>query len=352
MHKSTTVLLQVAQASAVIEERPLPVLGDNESLVKVEAVALNPYDWKMLYGRTPPVPTVLGCDFAGVVEAVGAHVCSVKPGDRVAGMTMGGNTLRPQDGAFATYLVAPTHALLHLPDDMSFENGATLPTPVFTAGFCLYHQLSLPYPDRDAVFNGNAPTLLVYGGATSIGLMLIQMAKLTGMRVLTVCSRQSAHLAEAFGADAVFDYSDHNCENDLRNETGGNIQYTVDCISDHQSAAICAAAMGCKSGFYISLTANGPTINARDVQTIKIVGFTILGREFSFGFKGVASPVVEEDVAFATQFAVLIEQFFSDDKIKPLRAEVRVEGLSGIVSGLNDLREGKVHGKRLVYQTA
>lgn len=88
--ESQSVLLQTARGEAIVERRPIPVPARAEVLVKVKAVALNPYDWKMLFGRDPPIATVLGCDFAGIVAAVGDDVTRTKPGDRVAAMIQGG----------------------------------------------------------------------------------------------------------------------------------------------------------------------------------------------------------------------------------------------------------------------
>jgi NADPH:quinone reductase-like Zn-dependent oxidoreductase len=87
---SRLVLRRKAQGLAVIERCPIPVPGRVEVLVKVHAVALNPIDWKMLYGRDPSVPTILGCDYAGTVEVVGEGVTRFEVGERVAGMTAGG----------------------------------------------------------------------------------------------------------------------------------------------------------------------------------------------------------------------------------------------------------------------
>lgn len=87
------VLRQKAQGVALIEECPIPVPGRHEVLIRVNAVALNPFDWKMLYARNSPVRTVLGCDFAGTVEVVGEDVGRFKIGERVAGMTAGGKKI-------------------------------------------------------------------------------------------------------------------------------------------------------------------------------------------------------------------------------------------------------------------
>ena len=191
------VLRQRGQGKAVIEQYNIPVPAPGEILIKVKAVALNPLDWKLLQYRDPPSPTVLGCDCSGFVESVDQNVTRFEVGDRVAGMVSGGevacsrastgaeslikdagNILRPDDGAFAEYVVSPAHLLLHLPDHISFEEGSTLGVPLLTAGFCLYKNLSLAYPGKTAPDSREPQSVLIYGGGTSIGLMQIQLAAL------------------------------------------------------------------------------------------------------------------------------------------------------------------------------
>jgi aspyridone synthetase trans-acting enoyl reductase len=93
-------------------------------------------------------------------------------------MYMIGNTLSPDDGAFAEYVVAKAHALIHLPKSLSPELGSTLPTALFTAGFCLYRHLSLAYPGEAEAIQSTQPVVYIYGGGTAIGSMQGQLAKL------------------------------------------------------------------------------------------------------------------------------------------------------------------------------
>lgn len=95
--------------------------------------------------------------------------------------------MRPNDGAFAQYVSVPAHVVIHIPRDMSFESGATLPTPIFVSGFSLYRNLLVPYPSLPSEAVSSIPTIdgesrsksiLIYGGGTSNGSMQIQLAKL------------------------------------------------------------------------------------------------------------------------------------------------------------------------------
>jgi hypothetical protein len=90
-----------------------------------------------------------------------------------------------------------------------------------------------------------------------------------------------------------------SCLDSVAEITKGQIRSSVDCISNAQSAAVCAAAMKSSGGLYISCTSSGPVIDNPRVKTIKIVAFTVLGREFAFGAQGPQLPVIEEDQVLA-----------------------------------------------------
>lgn len=341
---------------ATVSECAIPVPANDEVVVKVAAVCLNPIDWKILYGAKSSAPTILGCDLAGTVASIGDEVTAIEVGDRVIGFTAGGNPLRPSDGAFAQYVAVPAHVVLRLPQSMSFESGATLPTPIFVSGFSLYRNLSVRYPSLPSEAADSTPTtddpnrsnsILIYGGGTSNGSMQIQLAKLSGLVVYTVCSQASHNIVKQFGADYIFYHDGPSSLDHLRVATQGQIQIVVDCIATEQSAAICASNMEISGGKYISFT--GAIIRDPRITTINIFGFTMLNREFLFEAIGFRADINVEDVTFAAEFARRAERLIALNAIKPSAAEIRTGGLHGIVSGLEDMKAGRVRGKRLVY---
>lgn len=107
--------------------------------------------------------------------------------------------------------------------------------------------------------------------------------------------------------------------------------------------------MGTAPGTYISFTAHGPNVEHANVKSIKIVSFTVLGREFSFGASSPTFPVIAEDVAYCKTFTDKFESLLKDGKIKPLNLETRAGGLEVIISGLAELKAGMIRGRRLVY---
>lgn len=167
--------------------RRVPELRDDTILVKPMAIALNPTDWKHIaYGRAKD-GCIIGCDYAGVVEAVGKAVTkSWQPGDRVFGCGHGSNLVNPDDGVFAEYAVVKGDVQMRMPNDLSFEKAATIGLGSVTVGQGLYQKalgLRLPkdVPDKDGDY------VLIYGGTTATGGLAIQYAKLYIHPVHQVC---------------------------------------------------------------------------------------------------------------------------------------------------------------------
>jgi NADPH:quinone reductase-like Zn-dependent oxidoreductase len=152
----------------------IPPLRPDYVLVKTVAVALNPTDWKHIARVQSPV--TIGCDFAGIVEDVGAEIHGRwKKGDRIYGFVHGGNETQPDGGAFGEYLVAKGATVMRVPDDMSFEEAATFGVGTVTVGQGMYQTLALPPPNQPV----ETPfPILIYGGSSATGALAIQYAKL------------------------------------------------------------------------------------------------------------------------------------------------------------------------------
>jgi NADPH:quinone reductase-like Zn-dependent oxidoreductase len=163
-----------AKTASVDSDIKIPSLRPNYLLVKTIAVALNPTDWKHIDFVESPV--TIGCDFAGIVEEAGENVKGRwMKGDRVFGFVHGGNVGQPEDGAFGEYLVAKGGTTMRVPDDMSFEEAATLGVGTVTVGQGMYQSLGLPSPDHPAK---ESFPILIYGGSSATGALAIQYAKL------------------------------------------------------------------------------------------------------------------------------------------------------------------------------
>lgn len=160
----------------LVDSRAAPKLRDDYLLVKNVAVALNPTDCKAISQRRAAENGLYGCDFAGVVEAVGSSV--TKPwrrGDRVFGFAHGANFNNAEDGAFAEIIVAKGDTCMRIPENVSFNEAATFGTSTITCGQGLFQQLKLNLPNNPIK---EKQYILIYGGSTSAGTLAIQFAML------------------------------------------------------------------------------------------------------------------------------------------------------------------------------
>ncbi|MBL8351010.1 MAG: NADPH:quinone oxidoreductase family protein [Burkholderiaceae bacterium] len=189
------------------QELPTPEPQAGQARVAVKASSLNFPDILIVqnkYQFKPEPPFVPGSEFAGVVEAVGEGVTSVKPGDRVAAMA--------GTGGFGTHAIVPAGKLVPLPPTMSFEHGAAF---LMTYGTSQHALL-----DRGALQAGE--TVLVLGAAGGVGTAAIQIAKAAGARVIAAASTdEKCARCREIGADATINYASENIRDALKALTGG-----------------------------------------------------------------------------------------------------------------------------------
>jgi NADPH:quinone reductase-like Zn-dependent oxidoreductase len=176
---------------------PIPAISDNEILVRIKAIGINPVDvFTRQHTYFGTFPEILGVDFAGIIEKTGSLVTEFKAGDRVAG-------LRPspkESGTYAEYTTAAASQLAHIPEGVSFETAASLPVAAMTAYQVVYHDMDIQAGQR----------ILIHAGAGGVGVFAIQLAKLRGAYVYTTASESNFAYLKRLGADEVIDY--HNVD--------------------------------------------------------------------------------------------------------------------------------------------
>ncbi|HYX90213.1 MAG TPA: NAD(P)-dependent alcohol dehydrogenase [Myxococcaceae bacterium] len=192
-----------------IEDRPEPTPGPGQVLVRVRACSMNAADWHILradpflarlaVGLLKPRRNVLGCDLAGVVEAVGPGVTRFKAGDEVMG-ELGSSGW----GAFAERVCAPEHVLVSKPANIGFDEAAAAPLAGETALQALRRQARLRPGER----------ALVSGASGGVGTFAVQLAKALGAFVTAVCSTRNIEQARSLGADEVIDYTQRDFTRD------------------------------------------------------------------------------------------------------------------------------------------
>jgi NADPH2:quinone reductase len=192
-------------------EIPVPEPKANEALIGIEAIGVNFIDVYFREGRYPAqVPFTVGQEAAGIVKAVGDAVTTVKPGDRVAYTGL--------QGSYAEFAVVDASRLVVIPDSLDFESAAAAMLQGMTAHY-LCHDT---YPLRAG------ETALIHAAAGGVGLLLVQMAKSIGARVIgTAGSEEKAALARDAGADEVINYSTHDFEAETKRLTEGRGVHVV-----------------------------------------------------------------------------------------------------------------------------
>jgi NADPH2:quinone reductase len=192
---------EVMEVADVAVPRPKP----NEAVVKVAAAGVNAIDGQFRDGslRTP-LPFIPGQEGAGVVTEVGAQAKTVKVGDRVAWSGV--------LGSYAEYVVSPEEHLVPVPATLTDQQAAA----------AMMHGLTAHYLVNDAHKLKAGETALVHAAAGGVGLLLVQMARAIGARVIgTASSEEKAGLAREAGADEVIVFTRQDFESEVKRLTDG-----------------------------------------------------------------------------------------------------------------------------------
>ena len=225
-------------------------------------------------------------------------------------------------------------------DNISFEDAATLGVGLTTVAQGLYQELALPFPP--AKVQGPTP-ILIYGASTATGTLAVQYAKLSGCEVIATASPHNFDLVRNLGADQVFDYKDPEVGAKIRKATNDKLKHVFDCIAEGGSFDICAAAIS-SSGGHLSALLPVKDFPREDVKTNFTFAYTALGEKYSDQV-----PANQTNYEFGSKFWKVSEDLINSGKIRTHPVEVR-NGLEGVPQGLQDLKDGKVSGVKLVYK--
>ena len=244
-----------------LDDSPQPTPKAGEALVKIDAAGLNYID---VYFRTgqykAEYPLTLGLEAGGTVAAVGPGTTDVKVGDKVAYTGV--------PGAYAEYAVVPAARLVVLPAGLSTKQGAAM----MLQGMTAHYLATSTYPLK------KGDTCLVHAAAGGVGLLLCQIAKMRGARVIgTVSTDEKAKLAKEAGADDVILYSKQDFEAEVKRLTDGKLlQVVYDGVgkTTFEKGFNCLAPRGM---MVLYGAASGP-IGAFDPQILNVKGSLFLTR--------------------------------------------------------------------------
>ncbi len=270
-----------------LAERPQPVPGADELLIRVAASGVNRPDVLQRTGNYPVPPgasDIPGLEVAGEVvagDAAAMAAAGLKVGDRVCALVTG--------GGYAQYCVAPVGQCLPVPRGLSDVEAACLPETFFTVWSNLF--------DRAGLQAGE--TLLVQGGSSGIGVTAIQVAKAHGVRVIvTAGSDEKCAACLRLGADHAINYRTQDFAEEARRLTGGAgvnvildmvggdyVAREVECLAEDGRLVIIAVQGGTKAGFNAGLVLR---------RRLHITGSTLRPRPVAF--KAAIAAVLREKV--------------------------------------------------------
>ncbi|KII89427.1 hypothetical protein PLICRDRAFT_109504 [Plicaturopsis crispa FD-325 SS-3] len=334
------LLLQSKQGEFEVGSRDIPKPGPGELLVKVQSAALNPVDWKIqafgLFFNEYPV--VLGSDAAGEVEEVGEGVTGYKKGDRV----IHHGEFDSNYSTFQQYTLVPAEVAAQLPDNISFDQGASVPLALSTAAVGLYNSrasgigIGLEYAwetSGQGKYSGQA--IFIVGGSSSVGQFAIQLAKLSGFSsIITTAAPKHVPLLTLLGATDVIDrhLPVADVVASVTKIAGGPVQVVFDSITSAES----------QKYIYDVVAPSGSIATVSPTKTVQQEGSSV----FEANIWGSVQQATgrKMGVSLFRRLGALL----SEGAIKPNKVEVLPDGLQGIPSGLARIKAGKVSGQKLV----
>ncbi|MBN9350446.1 MAG: NADP-dependent oxidoreductase [Chitinophagaceae bacterium] len=179
-------------------EMPKPVAGEDQILISVKAIGINPVDTKVragghLISKRLKFPAILGWDISGVVEDCGSGITKFKSGDEVFG-NLGFPNL---SGGYAEYVLANENEIVIKPKDVPFEEAAALPVVGLTAYQSLHDYLKIK----------SGESVLIQAASGGVGHLAVQLAKIAGAMVFATASGKNKDFVESLGADRFIDYT-------------------------------------------------------------------------------------------------------------------------------------------------
>ncbi|KAJ7693824.1 chaperonin 10-like protein [Mycena rosella] len=322
------VILPSVKAPFVVGPRDIPLPEEGGVLIRIMSTALNPANWKQREYDVfiPRYPVVLGCDIAGVVEAIGSGVEGFKKGDKVFASTI--------VGGFQQYITLSAAMLISMPENASFDEAATFPCAFNTACVGLF----APSPigiGLNPTFSWDKPrqgdSALVIGASTSVGQFAIQLLKFCGfIRIVAYASKAHFDYLRELGATECIDRTEVPLDS-----VATQISAPVNVVYDAFTGALNAA--------YDCLVDGGSIVTVLPEAMAKILRpRSDTQRPPTAVCCGAGAHNVRELIIKN------LPEMMAKGAVTPNRCEVLPHGLAGISGGLERMQKGGVSGVKLV----
>ncbi|SCZ89231.1 BZ3500_MvSof-1268-A1-R1_Chr1-1g01045 [Microbotryum saponariae] len=351
------LLLHAPRQRYQLSQIEVPTFHDDEVLIRIEAIGLNPIDHKSAdYGFALPVlPALNGRDLAGVVVGVGSNVQRWRFSDLVFGPSTAYRDYRTS--AFQEFAVASEHCLGSVPVKSSVEQCAALVAAALAIGSALGIAIRGFAPRSLAIgAEGESPEwvkttgsptpiqepsaqfgdwILIWGGSTTSGYLAAQLARTAGLRVIAVANRERhEERLRAVGIEHVVDRDDPIAAvAKIREITGGALRYAIDCVGK-TSASHALEALSLSADTYL-------------------VGLSGLPKTARSGVRLCEVPIktFHTNAAVGSGLMRLLEELIDNNELVLPAVEVIYGGLEAVNNGLDRLRRGECGFGRIVIRT-
>ncbi|PWN52510.1 GroES-like protein [Violaceomyces palustris] len=368
-------LIEAPGRTRIVQYYPKPRLDqEHNALVRVYAAAQNPPD-SFSTRQDPGRPGhMMGSDFSGWVdqlllsgekrttmttETTGKSRFDLEVGDRVCGMVLGNAS--KGSGSFAEYIATSSDLLVKVPDEIRMEEASTFGMSLWTAIQALHFKSNLEWPIRPPKKKGERDQpdeILIWGGATSVGMFAIQLANFSAFKVVDVAKSSHRELLETYGADIIYDYSDRNSIERLMDENR-NVALALDCVASTSTVEECIGLIRREGGHVHHVLPMPPDFQnpRQDQVTTKFsLVHSMLGDNMSWSSYLFKEPIKETEVRKDFEMA---KKWFSFDQgyVYQLIKEKRLKQLPVKIShvfhhteeGLKLMDCDQLRGQKLVH---
>ncbi|KAG7193833.1 uncharacterized protein KQ657_000531 [Scheffersomyces spartinae] len=321
----------------VLSNYPIPQVGEHEVLVQNRAIGINPIDWKSKKYRFAiyDFPWINGRESSGVVVKTGSKVTEFKVGDKVM---LGSTSYRDnRTSTFQEYTVMNANLLWKLPLHWNYDNGATIGVGLVTAAILLVDSFKIPLIENSQ----RGKTIIIWGGATTVGMYLTQLAKYVGLRVISLASKTNADYLISLGANKTI--SRHLTSEAIHvvlEQENTRIDFAVDCASNESAS------------FLLEVLSQNQGNSAEPQLFTGIVAIPKVRPPSTVEIRGLTIKKFHEDQQFGREIVRATTSLFEDGSIQPVRHRSFKGGIDKVVSALTALEvEGASAEKYVVTLT-
>ena len=269
-----------------IREIDIPKIRQNEVLIKIKAIGVNPVDWKGVESGEFGSSYILGSDISGIVEGIGNKITKFKKGDEVIG-SLDWN----KQGAYAEFVASEERFLTTKPKNLTFIEAAAIPMASLTAWQGLFDKLGLSKNEK----------IVIQATAGGVGLFALQFAKWAGAFVIAIASEKNTAFLKSLGADMVLDYNKIDFSETLEN---------IDAVFDSVETAEESFKILKKDGKYVGISSLSTPISKKLIAQYDVTATKYLFKSNNKQLKEIVMLIENSDIK------IFIDKVFSFSEVK------------------------------------